>query len=44
LISHMAGNISIKSHISSLDINHSVFASSSSLLQQTPFTNSIHAP
>jgi hypothetical protein len=44
LISHMAGSISITSQLSSIDKSHSVFASSTSLLQQTSFTNSIHAP
>jgi hypothetical protein len=44
LISHMAGSISITSLFSSIDKSHSVFASSTSLLQQTSFTNSIHAP
>jgi hypothetical protein len=44
LISHMAGKISVTSHVSSLDTKHSIFAPSSSLFQKTSLTNSIHAP
>jgi hypothetical protein len=42
LISHMAGKISVTSHVS-LDTKHSVFASSSSLFQKTSLTNSVDA-
>jgi hypothetical protein len=44
LISTMGGNISIFSHFSHLATKHSVFASSMSLAQKTPFTNSPKAP
>jgi hypothetical protein len=44
LISTIGGNISISSHFSHLDTKHSAFASSISLAQKTPFTNSPKAP
>jgi hypothetical protein len=44
LISTIGGNISISSHFSHLDTKHSVFASSISLAQKTPFINSPKAP